>query len=52
MLLLTVAKTAVLDYGDAAGHRRLREVVARRMRVRGVSVSADEVLITGGAQDA
>ncbi|MEJ2078816.1 MAG: PLP-dependent aminotransferase family protein [Acidobacteriota bacterium] len=43
---------AALDYAEAAGWRPLREVIALRMRVHGVSVGADEVVITGGAQQA
>jgi len=42
----------LLDYGEPAGYRPLRETIARRMRIHGVSVSADEVAITGGAQQA
>jgi len=40
----------VLDYGDARGYPPLREAIARRMRAHGVAVSADEVLVTNGAQ--
>jgi DNA-binding transcriptional MocR family regulator len=40
----------LVDYGDAAGYRPLRDTVARRMRVHGVTVSAEEILITSGAQ--
>ncbi len=40
----------VLDYGDPAGYPPLREAVARAMRVHGISISADEILITNGAQ--
>jgi len=42
----------LLDYGDPAGFRPLRETLARRLRAHGVSVSADEVLLTQGAQQA
>ncbi len=41
---------ALLDYGDPAGYLPLRETIAKRLRVHGVSVSADEVLITSGSQ--
>ena len=41
---------ALLDYGDPAGYRPLRETIARRLRVHGVTLSADEVLITNGSQ--
>jgi DNA-binding transcriptional MocR family regulator len=39
----------LLDYGDAAGYRPLREVIARRMRTHSVHVQADEILVTAGA---
>ena len=41
---------ALLDYGEAAGYRPLRESVAQRLRVHGVQASAEEILITNGAQ--
>jgi GntR family transcriptional regulator/MocR family aminotransferase len=41
-----------LQYGDPAGYRPLRETLALRMRTHGVEVSADEVIVTGGAQQA
>jgi GntR family transcriptional regulator/MocR family aminotransferase len=40
----------LLDYGDARGYLPLREAIARRMRAHGIAVSADETLITNGAQ--
>jgi DNA-binding transcriptional MocR family regulator len=40
----------LLDYGDPQGSGPLREVIARRMRTHGISVSADEVLVTSGSQ--
>lgn len=40
----------LLDYGDPQGSGPLRDVIARRMRTHGVSVSADEVLVTSGSQ--
>ncbi len=40
------------DYGSAAGYAPLRHVIAQRMRTHGVTVDADEVLITSGAQHA
>jgi DNA-binding transcriptional MocR family regulator len=42
----------LLDYGDPAGYPPLREAIARRMRVHGVAIAADEVIITAGAQQA
>lgn len=42
----------VLGYGDAAGYGPLRETLARRLRAHGVEVSADEVIVTSGAQGA
>lgn len=43
---------ALLDYGDPAGHAGLREALARRMRVHGIDIASDEVLVTNGAQQA
>jgi DNA-binding transcriptional MocR family regulator len=43
---------ALLDYGDPAGFRPLRETLARRMRAHGIAVDAGEVLLTQGAQQA
>ncbi len=42
----------LLGYGDPAGHRPLREWLARRLRLHGVAVSADELVVTSGAQQA
>jgi len=42
----------LLDYGDPAGFGPLRATVARRLRVHGVEVSTDEVVVTAGAQAA
>lgn len=41
-----------LQYGWPEGHPELRAIVARRLARRGLAVSADDVLITNGAQDA
>jgi len=42
----------ILDYGDVAGHRFLREQIARRAMAAGCTISPDEVLITTGATEA
>jgi DNA-binding transcriptional MocR family regulator len=42
--------SALLDYGDPAGLAELRDAIARRMRIHGVKVGGDGVLLTGGAQ--
>ncbi len=42
----------LLDYGEPAGFRPLRETLARRMRAHGVTVGPDEILLTHGAQHA
>jgi GntR family transcriptional regulator / MocR family aminotransferase len=40
-------------YGDAAGHRGLREAIARHIGVaRGVEASADDVIVVSGTQQA
>ncbi len=41
---------AIFDYGDPAGYRPLRETIASNMRVHGVAVTAEEILITNGSQ--
>jgi DNA-binding transcriptional MocR family regulator len=43
---------ASLVYGDKRGLLPLREELARRMRRHGVAVSANEILVTSGAQQA
>jgi len=42
----------LLDYGDPAGYRSLREAIARRLRVHGVETTPDEILVTSGSQQA
>jgi DNA-binding transcriptional MocR family regulator len=42
----------VLDYGECKGYAPLREFIARRLRLHGISISAEEILITNGAQNA
>jgi len=39
-----------LQYGDPQGYEPLRETIARRLRLHGISVSKDEILVTHGAQ--
>ncbi len=39
-------------YGNARGYRPLREFIARRSGIHGISVTPDEILITNGAQNA
>jgi DNA-binding transcriptional MocR family regulator len=41
-----------LQYGERAGHGALREVIAQRMRIHGITTSREEILITNGAQQA
>lgn len=41
-----------LDYSDPAGWHPLRQVIATRLGHHGIAVSPEEVLITGGAQQA
>lgn len=43
---------AVVDYSDPTGWRPLREFVSSRLRAHGVVTSAEEILITYGAQHA
>jgi DNA-binding transcriptional MocR family regulator len=41
----------LLKYGDCAGYKPLRETIASRLRIHGISVDWDEILITNGAQN-
>jgi GntR family transcriptional regulator/MocR family aminotransferase len=50
VLLETGAQS--LEYGDHKGLLTLRQQIARRLRLHGISVSEDEILITNGAQQA
>jgi 2-aminoadipate transaminase len=40
----------VLDYGELKGYRPLREYIADRMNRRGISISAEGILLTFGSQ--
>jgi DNA-binding transcriptional MocR family regulator len=42
----------VLDYGECNGFAPLREYIARRLRLHGISIDFEEILITNGAQNA
>ncbi len=39
-----------LGYGELAGYAPLRELISERMRVRGIEVGADAVMVTNGSQ--
>jgi len=41
-----------LEYGTYKGYLPLRRLIARRLRLHGISVSEEEMLITNGAQQA
>jgi len=41
-----------LQYGEHAGYFPLRQQIAKRLRLHGISVSGEEILITNGAQQA
>lgn len=41
-----------LEYGTYKGYPPLRQIIARRLRLHGISVSEEEILITNGAQQA
>jgi DNA-binding transcriptional MocR family regulator len=43
---------SLLGYGDLLGYQPLREYIAGRLRLHSVSVTADEIMITSGAQNA
>ncbi|MER3436713.1 MAG: PLP-dependent aminotransferase family protein [Chloroflexota bacterium] len=39
-----------LDYGELEGYAPLRELIAERMKLRGVSVSPSDIMVTNGSQ--
>ncbi len=41
----------LLQYGDSAGYKPLREFIASQMQMHSMSVTADEVMITSGSQN-
>ncbi len=51
--VLRHAPVAMLTYADAAGYRPLRQAIAEYLRAaRGVRCTADQVIVTGGTQQA
>ena len=48
--VLTGADASALQYSTTEGYRPLREYIAQRYLKKGLSVSADEILITNGSQ--
>ena len=42
----------ILDYGTSKGDNSLREYIAHRLRLHGITTNRDEILITNGAQNA
>ena len=40
----------ILRYGSYQGDQNLREDIARRLQIHGISITPDEVLVTNGAQ--
>jgi 2-aminoadipate transaminase len=43
---------AALQYGPTEGHRPLREYIASRLATRGLTATADDILVTTGSQQA
>ncbi len=41
----------ILKYGECEGYRPLREYIAARLRIHGITVNFDEILITNGSQN-
>jgi len=41
----------LLSYGDKKGYYPLREYIAKRLQIHGISVTTDEILITNGSQN-
>lgn len=50
--ILTKYGAKALDFCPAAGNDDLREYIAQRMRLHGISTCKDEILITNGSQEA
>jgi DNA-binding transcriptional MocR family regulator len=48
--VITTRGKTIFDYGHPAGYRPLRESIAVNLRVHGVAVTADEILVTHGSQ--
>ncbi len=42
----------VMNYAEYAGYRPLRKYIAQRLRIHGIAVSEEEILITNGSQHA
>lgn len=49
--VLSEKSDEIFVYGDPLGYRPLRDVIARRLQLHGISVTPDEILITSGAQN-
>jgi len=47
-----LANPGLHTFYDAQGHPGLREVIAERLRARGIEASPDEVIVTAGSQQA
>lgn len=41
----------IFGYGNRAGYRPLRSLIAQRMQIHGIEISADEIIITNGSQN-
>ncbi len=50
--VLTEFNARSLQYGHHRGYEPLREYIARRLRLHGISLSEREILVTNGAQQA
>jgi len=48
--VLSESGREALQYGSHQGYLPLRQTIARRLRLHGISVSEEEILITNGAQ--
>jgi GntR family transcriptional regulator/MocR family aminotransferase len=48
--VITTRGKAIFDYGETAGYRPLRNTIAVNLRVHGVAVTTDEILVTSGSQ--
>lgn len=50
--VITQDGKTILDYGEGKGFLPLRKYIAHRLRLHGISINSDGILITNGAQNA
>ncbi|MBN1755765.1 PLP-dependent aminotransferase family protein [bacterium] len=48
---LLSSEPELMNYGDPQGYPALREFIAKRLQIHGIAITADEILVTNGAQN-